>query len=78
MSKQILVYDINSVPSNAGLDMDRIMYLYNEHQLVIYSSRDENGEKTDKPQVLNVPEGTEMKFIDSITDAEGTRLCQKL
>lgn len=78
MSKQILVYDIHSVPSDAGLDLEKIMWLYNEHQLVLYNSKDESGEKTDKPQVINVPEGTEIKFIDCETDAEGNRLCQKL
>lgn len=76
-TKQTLIYDISSCPHNAGLTLDKVMFFYNEHDVVFYDSYQEGGVKADKPQVVNIPEGTEIKVVDFAD--EGTQeLFEKL
>ncbi len=65
MSKQVLIYDIATVPSDAGLDIERVLYIYENHNIVLFDSQQAEGPRTpEKPQVVNVPDGTQIEFLD--------------
>lgn len=66
MSKQpegVLIYDINSLPVHVGLEMDKIMQLYKEEKVVLYSSITEIGERADAPQYIPLND-IEVSFVD--------------
>ncbi len=39
-SKGILIFDINACPTNAGLDMEKVMHLFKEHNVLFYDSHE--------------------------------------
>jgi len=65
MSKSdgVLIYDINSCPEFAGLDMEKVMYFYREEKVVFYSSSTETGERADAPQFIPLKD-IEVTFLD--------------
>ncbi len=63
--KTTLVYDIASCPMSAGMNMEDVIGIYNEHNLVVYDSRETEGCK--KPEVMNLPMGTEVEIMDLAT-----------
>lgn len=63
--KQVLIYDIASCPTSAGLTMEEVYKIYKEENVVLYNSQESYlGFPVNEPKVLNVPEGTEMKILD--------------
>lgn len=63
--KQTLIYDLASTPNSLGMDINVVMKCYMEHNIVFYNSQESGvGSKTDKPQVLNIPEGSDIKIVD--------------
>jgi len=65
--KQVLIYDLRSIPSEgSGLDMERIMQLYNEHNVLLYDGTD-----GDKPEIINI-EDIDITFID-VSKEEGMK-----
>ena len=70
-----LIYDIASCPMTAGLSMDKVVKIYKEHNIVLYDSKENGG--NEKPQLIDVLEGTDIKIVDMSTE-EGKKIINKL
>lgn len=70
-----LIYDIASCPMDAGVNLDTIIKLYHEHSIAFYDSQQTKG--CLKPEVVNVPEGSDLKAVD-LSTKEGKELFNKI
>lgn len=79
MSKPILVYDISMCPMSAGLDMEKVLKIYQEQKLVIYDSTENNysGNPRQAPTLFD-GEGVEIKSIDLGTTPMNSEEVKKL
>ena len=62
--KQILIYDVNVIPTRAGINGQEVIEFYMEHQVVLWDSSEATEGQDCKPQVINIEESSEMNIID--------------
>ena len=68
----ILIYDLRSLPVNTGLDMEKIMWLFKEHKIVLYDS----SHGGDTPHIANSTK-EDIQFVETRTD-RGQELINKI
>ena len=70
-----LIYDIASCPMSAGLTMTEVVDIYHKQGIAFYDSQQTPG--CQKPEIINIPAGTDLKVLDMRSD-EGLDLFNSL
>lgn len=63
--KPLLIYDLVSIPKSFGIDMDKVMWAYKEHQVLLWDSS-RGGQE---PKVIN----SDVTFMTIDTSDESER-----
>ena len=75
MAEMKLIYDIASCPMTSGMRLEDVADIYQEHGIVFYDSQENGGNEI--PQLINIPEGTEVQLVDLSTE-EGKEVLNKI
>ena len=57
----ILTYDINAIPDNIGLDMEKIIYLFRSQGILFYDGNEHSGGNI--PTITNIKD-IDVQFVD--------------
>jgi hypothetical protein len=71
--KQILIYDINVLPQESALSVDKVMEIYQEGKIVFWDSRGATPGMDCSPKVYGSPEDVPITILD-INSQEGKAL----
>ena len=58
-NKEVLIYDITSIPNQVGLNMQQIFEAYKNHRIVVWDSIDGGVE----PKIINIDENSPPPFV---------------
>lgn len=67
-TKPILVYDISVCPMSAGITLETVIKIYQEHDIVFYDSTENSNGK--EPKILNVDKDSNTVMMD-VSEEEG-------
>jgi len=66
MKNVVLVYDLESCPSDYGIEMDKVGKIFEEHGVVLWTSKDNGTEP--KLYVKEIGDKMDFRVIDLSTD----------
>lgn len=72
----IIIYDINSCPDDSGLDMEKVVEIFKEHNWLLWDSSNRYGIGSTEPKVVFAPE--EEKIEISILDLQDDDVKEKV
>lgn len=78
MNNPVLIYDINTCPSEMGVTMDVVCKLFKEQQIVIYDGILVAKGEAQKPEVVDLPLDMEVTYYDVSKEEDRNQLKLKL
>jgi len=70
--KIILIYDLNVLPEDSVISVDKVMEIYQNENILFWDSRRATPEIDCSPKIYNVPKGVVISILD-LNSEEGKK-----